>query len=97
MGELSRAEISLKLAENFSSGGNSLIDACRQELPHIKVFKKKEPAKAPSPTHGENGDLKGASSLVKLVETKEKGRFIVANNEVKTGDLFMRPSYYIKK
>ncbi|XP_013115847.1 SET and MYND domain-containing protein 4 [Stomoxys calcitrans] len=88
MGELSRAEISLKLAENFG-GDRTLTDACRQELPHVKVMAKKDRIAAPLPTHGENGDLRGASSLVKLVETKEKGRFIVAHNEVKTGDVVL--------
>ncbi|XP_061391041.1 SET and MYND domain-containing protein 4 [Musca vetustissima] len=89
MGEMKRAEISLKLAETISGGGNALIDACRQELPNIKVVKKKSPVAAPALSHGEHADLKGASSLVKLAETKDKGRFIVANNEVKTGDVVL--------
>ncbi|KNC24394.1 hypothetical protein FF38_14177 [Lucilia cuprina] len=89
MGELTKAEISLKIAEKFAGGGNTLIDACRQELPLIKVNKKKSTKIAPSVTHGENEGLRGASNLVKLVETKDKGRFVVANDAVKTGDVVL--------
>ncbi|XP_037818792.1 SET and MYND domain-containing protein 4 [Lucilia sericata] len=89
MGELTKAEISLKIAEKFAGGGNALIDACRQELPLIKVNKKKSTKIAPSVTHGENEGLRGASNLVKLVETKDKGRFVVANDAVKTGDVVL--------
>lgn len=90
MGEVTRAEISLKLAEKFDNGiNNSLIDGCRQELPLIKVSPKKQKPIAPTVTHGENQSLWGASNLVKMVETKEKGRFVVANNEVKTGDVVL--------
>lgn len=88
MGELAKAEISLKIAENFAGGGNALIDGCRKELPFIKVLKKECSKKiVPSLTHGENEGLSGASELVKLVETKDKGRFVVANDAVKTGDV----------
>ncbi|XP_065361509.1 SET and MYND domain-containing protein 4 [Calliphora vicina] len=89
MGELTKAEISLKIAEKFAGGGNALIDGCRRELPLIKVNKKKFSKLAPSVTHGENEALKGASNLVKLVETKDKGRFVVANDAVKTGDVVL--------
>lgn len=89
MGELAKAEISLKIAEKFAGGGNALIDSCRQELPLLEVHKKKRAKSVPSVTHGENDSLRGASNLVKLVETKEKGRFVVANNEVKSGDVVL--------
>lgn len=89
MGELTKAEISLKIAEKFAGGGNALIDGCRKELPFIKVNRKKSSKLAPSVTHGENDALKGASNLVKLVETKDKGRFVVANDAVKTGDVVL--------
>lgn len=87
MGELAKAEISLKIAEKFAGGGSALIDACRQELPLIKVNKKPAKKVAPAVTHGENEALTGASNLLKLVETKDKGRFVVANDGVKTGDI----------
>lgn len=89
MGELAKAEISLKIAEKFAGGGNALIDACRLELPLIKASKQNPIKTAPSVTHGENESLRGASNLVKLVETKDKGRFMVASDGVKTGDVVL--------
>ena len=89
MGELAKSEISLKIAEKFAGGGNATIDACRLELPLIKATKRKPLKPVPSVTHGQNEDLRGASTLVKLVETKDKGRFVVANDGVKTGDVVL--------
>ncbi|XP_037939515.1 SET and MYND domain-containing protein 4-like [Teleopsis dalmanni] len=89
MGETARAEISLKIAEKLSGGGNALIDSCRKELPLVKRSTKKQRVQVPNLTHGENQNLRGASNLVKLVETKEKGRFVVANDSVQTGDVVL--------
>lgn len=89
MGETAKSEISLKIAEKYAGGGNALIDGCRQELPLIKSCKKKAQNIAPSVTHGENAVLNGASNLVKLVESKEKGRFVAANDALKTGDVVL--------
>ncbi|KAL9903656.1 SET and MYND domain containing, class 4, member 2 isoform 2-T2 [Glossina fuscipes fuscipes] len=105
--EMPRAEISLKIAEKFAGGKKHTIEVCREEWAS-KKSEKKQPKlklidKGPLLTNGENPDLKGASQLVKLVESKEKGRFIAAQNEVRTGDVILNekpiaacllPSFY---
>uniref|UniRef100_A0A1A9WRC4 MYND-type domain-containing protein n=1 Tax=Glossina brevipalpis TaxID=37001 RepID=A0A1A9WRC4_9MUSC len=103
MDEMARAEISLKIAERFVGGNKAAIEACRQEWSLKKNLKPKLTYESPVLTNGENVDLKGASNLVKLVETKEKGHFIVAQSEVRTGDVILNekpvaacllPSFY---
>ena len=90
MGEMGRAEISLKIAEKFADNSNSaLLDTCRKELPLIKVVPKQTKHQSPAVAYGENEGLRGASKLVKLVETKEKGKFVVANDPLKTGDVVL--------
>lgn len=104
---MARAEISLKIAEKFAGDNKHTIQVCRQEWASKKAEKKKQKlkliGKGPLLANGENPDLKGASHLVKLVESKEKGRFIAAQNEVRTGDVILNekpiaacllPSFY---
>jgi len=89
MGEMTRAEISLKIAEKLSKGNSPLIESYREEFKHLKRTQKEELPKPPNVACGENPNLRGASNLVKLIETKDKGRFIVANEPVKTGDVVL--------
>lgn len=89
MGEPARAEISLKIAEKLAHGTNSAIVAYRQEIAILKIVKKKEKLVAPALSHGENPELHAASNSVKLVETTDKGKFIVAKDNLKTGDVVL--------
>lgn len=89
MSEPARAEISLKIAEKLAGGTTALIDSCRQELPQVKKAPKKPATHLPDLAHGVNTELHGASNLVKLVHTADKGRFIVANNGIQTGDVVL--------
>ncbi|EDV38803.1 uncharacterized protein Dana_GF24983 [Drosophila ananassae] len=90
MGEPAKAEISLKIAEKLPGSDSGHIALCRQEIASVKP-PKKEPSteQVPKLTHGENPELSGASKVVKLVETKDKGRFVVASEGVKTGDVVL--------
>ncbi|CAD7002729.1 unnamed protein product [Ceratitis capitata] len=88
LGETARSEISLKIAEKLS-GNIALREAFEKELSLIRSYERSQPAVAPPLASGENAALKGASNLVKLAETKEKGRFIVADNYIKTGDVVL--------
>lgn len=89
MGEPARAEISLKIAEKLAPEGLNKIGICRQEIANIKVTPKKKSLIKPTPAGGENSNLHGASNLVKLVETPDRGKFIVANEGLKTGDVVL--------
>ncbi|XP_055914079.1 SET and MYND domain-containing protein 4 [Eupeodes corollae] len=89
MGESAKVEISLKIAEKLAPD-SSKIDVCRQEIAGIrKTTPNKTDLKKPNPSGGENPSLLGTSNLVKLVESADKGKFIVANNELKTGDVVL--------
>ncbi|EDW40325.1 GL24960 [Drosophila persimilis] len=90
MGESARAEISLKIAEKLAGSDTTHIAICRKEIAGIKPVQK-EPSteKVPQLAHGENPELSGAANVVKLVETKEKGRFVVASECLKTGDVVL--------
>ncbi|XP_050335522.1 SET and MYND domain-containing protein 4 [Bactrocera neohumeralis] len=103
MGETARSEISLKIAEKLSGNNIALRDAFGKELSLIKPSEKIESAVAPPLASGENANLRGASNLVKLAETKERGRFMVAGDHLKTGDVVLcenpvaaclSPNYY---
>ncbi|KAH8397423.1 hypothetical protein KR222_003675 [Zaprionus bogoriensis] len=91
MGESARAEISLKIAEKLAGADNALIAASRKELATLQPAKCQQPPAGvvPALTHGENPALSGAASVVKLVDTKEKGRFVVASECLKTGDVLL--------
>ncbi|KAH8316781.1 hypothetical protein KR074_007712 [Drosophila pseudoananassae] len=90
MGEPAKAEISLKIAEKLPGSDSGHIALCRQEVASVKPPKKEPPTEhLPQLTHGENPELSGASKVVKLVETKDKGRFVVANEGVRTGDVVL--------
>ncbi|XP_030372757.1 SET and MYND domain-containing protein 4 [Scaptodrosophila lebanonensis] len=89
MGEEKRADISLKIAEKLAGADTGHIVACRQELSTITPTTLDPEAKTPQLTHGENTELRGAANVVKLVETKEKGRFVVASDCLKTGDVLL--------
>ncbi|XP_034105581.1 SET and MYND domain-containing protein 4 [Drosophila nasuta] len=93
MGEKARAEISLKIAEKLAGADSALIAACRKEVAaaqHAKPERAQhKEAVVPALTHGENPALSGAANVVKLVDTKEKGRFVVANEGIKTGDVVL--------
>lgn len=89
MGETARSEISLKIAEKLSGNNIALRDAFGKELSLVKPSEKIESAVAPPLASGENANLRGASNLVKLAETKERGRFIVAGEHLKTGDVVL--------
>ncbi|KAH8274951.1 hypothetical protein KR018_002553 [Drosophila ironensis] len=90
MGEPARAEISLKIAEKLPGSDSGHIATCRQELASLKPNRKREPeVQVPQLTHGENPELSGAAKVVKLVETKEKGRFVVAGEGLRTGDVVL--------
>ncbi|EDV96102.1 SET and MYND domain-containing protein 4 [Drosophila grimshawi] len=91
MAESARAEISLKIAEKLAGAETAIIAACRKDIAGLKAVKR-EPAQkalAPALAHGENPALSGAANVVKLVETKDKGRFVVANEGLKTGDVVL--------
>uniref|UniRef100_A0A0A1X542 SET and MYND domain-containing protein 4 n=1 Tax=Zeugodacus cucurbitae TaxID=28588 RepID=A0A0A1X542_ZEUCU len=89
MGETARSEISLKIAEKLSGNNIALRDAFGKELSLIKPSEKLETAVAPALASGENANLRGASNLVKLAETKDRGRFMVAGDNLKTGDVVL--------
>lgn len=90
MAEGARAEISLKIAEKLAGSNTAIIAASRKEITQIKPAKREQPKElAPALAHGENPALSGAANVVKLVETKEKGRFVVANEGLKTGDVVL--------
>ncbi|KAH8251003.1 hypothetical protein KR026_004093 [Drosophila bipectinata] len=90
MGEPAKAEISLKIAEKLPGSDSGHIGVCRQEIASMKPPKKEPPTEQlPKLTHGENPELRGASRVVKLVETKDKGRFVVASEGVRTGDVVL--------
>ncbi|XP_068149660.1 SET and MYND domain-containing protein 4 [Drosophila tropicalis] len=90
MGEKARSEISLKIAEKLAGSDAGLIIASRKEIANIKPKEKEESRELlPELTHGPNPELSGAAQGVKLVETKEKGRFVVANGGLKTGDVVL--------
>ncbi|KAH8246284.1 hypothetical protein KR038_011157 [Drosophila bunnanda] len=90
MGEPARAEISLKIAEKMKGSDPTHIALCRKEIAAVKVEPKKNQAgQVPQLTHGENPELSGAAKVVKLVETKEKGRFVVAAEGLTTGDVVL--------
>ncbi|XP_022225325.2 SET and MYND domain-containing protein 4 [Drosophila obscura] len=90
MGEGARAEISLKIAEKLAGSDTSHIAICRKEIAGIKpVQKVSSTEQVPQLAHGENSELNGAANVVKLVETKEKGRFVVASEGLKTGDVVL--------
>ncbi|ALC44325.1 Smyd4 [Drosophila busckii] len=91
MNEGARADISLKIAEKLAGSDTTLIIACRKEMATAKLTMRHQPEQevVPQLTHGENSDLTGAANVVKLVETKDKGRFIVANEGLRTGDVVL--------
>ncbi|XP_067642855.1 SET and MYND domain-containing protein 4 [Eurosta solidaginis] len=89
MDEPARSEISLKIAEKLSCNNIALRDSYGKELSTIKRYENKKIEIAPKLVNGEHSTLHGASSLVKLVETKDKGRFIVAGENLKTGDVVL--------
>ncbi|SPP87417.1 SET and MYND domain-containing protein 4 [Drosophila guanche] len=90
MGEAARAEISLKIAEKLAGADTSHIAKMRTEIAGIKpVPKEPSTEEVPQLVHGENPELSGAANVVKLVETKEKGRFVVASEGLKTGDVVL--------
>ncbi|KAH8380352.1 hypothetical protein KR009_010174 [Drosophila setifemur] len=90
MGESARAEISLKIAEKLAGSDPTHIAICRKEIAAIKPAPKEASSVIePKLTHGENPELSGASKLVKLVEAKEKGRFVVAGEILRTGDVVL--------
>lgn len=91
MGEGARAEISLKIAEKMPGADSAIIAASRKEISTLKPAKRQQPKEGvvPELTHGENPSLSSAANVVKLVDTKEKGRFVVANEGVKTGDVVL--------
>lgn len=43
----------------------------------------------PELSSGENPDLQSASNLIQLSKTKEGGQFIIAKDNVKTGDVLL--------
>ncbi|XP_034659633.1 SET and MYND domain-containing protein 4 [Drosophila subobscura] len=90
MGEGARAEISLKIAEKLAGADTSHIAKMRTEIAGTKpVPKEPSTEQVPQLAHGENPELSGAANVVKLVETKEKGRFVVASEGLKTGDVVL--------
>ncbi|XP_054735142.1 SET and MYND domain-containing protein 4 isoform X1 [Anastrepha obliqua] len=89
IGESARSEISLKIAEKLSGNNISLRDSFGTELSLIKRCEKSDVFATPTLANGDNPALRGASNMVKLVETKEKGRFIVAGDNLKTGDVVL--------
>lgn len=90
MGEPARAEISLKIAEKMAGSDTTHIASCRKEIAAAKPLpKENHTGQVPQLTHGENPELSGASKVVKLVETKEKGRFVVAAEGLRTGDVVL--------
>ncbi|KAM8708839.1 hypothetical protein ACLKA7_015758 [Drosophila subpalustris] len=91
MGEAARTEISLKIAEKLAGADSKQVAACRKEIAALNPGKQEKPKEAlvPTLTHGENPALSGAANVVKLVDTKEKGRFVVAKEGLKTGDVVL--------
>ncbi|XP_017043504.1 SET and MYND domain-containing protein 4 [Drosophila ficusphila] len=90
MGEPARAEISLKIAEKMAGSDPTHIALCRKEIAAVKPTPKETSREqVPTLAHGENPELSGASKVVRLVETKEKGRFVVANEGLRTGDVLL--------
>jgi len=91
IGEVARAEISLKIAEKWAGPDSKLITACRKEIAAVNPGKREtsEEALIPTLTLGENSALSSAANVVKLLDTKEKGRFVVANEGLKTGDVVL--------
>lgn len=91
MGETARTEISLKIAEKLAGADSKFVAACRKEIAALSPGKREKSKEAlvPTLTHGENPALSGAANVVKLVDTKEKGRFVVANEGLKTGDVVL--------
>ncbi|XP_017477313.1 PREDICTED: SET and MYND domain-containing protein 4 isoform X1 [Rhagoletis zephyria] len=89
MGESARSDISLKVAEKLSGNNISLRDSFDTELALIRRSETSDQPVVPTLTNGENHALRGASSLVKVVETKERGRFVVAGDNLKTGDVVL--------
>jgi len=90
MGEPARAEISLKIAEKMTGSDPTHIALCRKEIAAVKGFPKTASSEqVPQLAHGENPELSSASKVVRLVETKDKGRFVVANDGLRTGDVLL--------
>ncbi|XP_023169881.2 SET and MYND domain-containing protein 4 [Drosophila hydei] len=90
MAEGARAEISLKIAEKLAGANTGIIVMTRKEIALIKPAKRELLTEVtPLLTHGENPELSGAANVVKLVETKDKGRFVVADQGLKTGDVVL--------
>ncbi|XP_016933469.3 SET and MYND domain-containing protein 4 [Drosophila suzukii] len=90
MGEPARAEISLKIAEKMTGSDPTHIALCRKEIAAVKgIPKAASSEQVPQLAHGENPELSSASKVVRLVETKEKGRFVVANDGLRTGDVLL--------
>lgn len=90
MAEGARAEISLKIAEKLAGANTGIITITRKEIALIKPAKREQLTEViPELTHGENPELSGAAKVVKLVETKDKGRFVVADQGLKTGDVVL--------
>lgn len=89
MGESARSDISLKVAEKLSDNNISLRDSFDIEVSLIRRNENCNAPVAPALTKGENPALRGASSLVKIVENKERGRFVVAGDNIKTGDVVL--------
>jgi len=90
MGEPARAEISLKIAEKMTGSDPTHIALCRKEIAAVKgIPKAASSEQVPQLAHGENPELSSASKVVRLVETKDKGRFVVANDGLRTGDVLL--------
>ncbi|XP_055384108.1 SET and MYND domain-containing protein 4 [Condylostylus longicornis] len=104
MGENARAKVSLGVAESFLAGNEIKIEKARNEIEQINpTLKKVQKPKVPSLTGGENSELKGASNLLTLAESPDKGRYIIAKDNLKTGDIVLTeepiaacllPNYY---
>lgn len=105
MGQWPRAEVSLKLCEHIAAKNPSVVSTlasaikiCRKNLVEqrsteqslLKAIKKRSPLHIkPHLTNGTNPQLESASNSLKLTQSREKGKYIVASKEIDIGDVLL--------
>lgn len=84
-----RSEIALKVAENLLNGPTDRSRFTRSEIEKVVPKPKPSPMEIPEVLGGLNENLYNASKSIKLVESPDKGRFVVTNDFIKTGDTLL--------